>query len=288
MISIGVALSLAALVLWGFGDFLIQRTARLVGSTEALFYIGIAGAVVIFPFIYGSLDTLSAGQLLLLAVTGIAVVFGATFDFEALRQGKLAVIEPIVGLELPIAAALSILFVGERPEPVALVLITVVFLGTVLTVLRSINGHVPLKRLLERGVLLALLAALGTALTSVFVGVSSQQTTPLMAIWFANTMLAVAAGAVLLFQNRGHTAIQHLARYPLTIAGESTFNTLAWLAFAFATTMIPISIANTISGGYIALAVLLGLLVNREPVKQHQVVGILLVVTGLVGLSFIS
>lgn len=106
-------------------------------------------------------------------------------------------------------------------------------------------------------------------------------------IWFGHTMHAVAVGVVILLKRRFHLMLRLIRKYPATIAGESIFDTLAWVPFAIATTMIPISIATAISGGYVALAVLLGIFVNREPLKPHQMIGVGAVIIGVISLSAI-
>jgi drug/metabolite transporter (DMT)-like permease len=63
---------------------------------------------------------------------------------------------------------------------------------------------------------------------------------------------------------------------------------VAWVSFAKATTFIPIAIATTISESYIALAVLLGLFVNREKLRTHQILGITLATFGVIILAYYS
>ncbi|MBY0110625.1 EamA family transporter [Patescibacteria group bacterium] len=284
MIALGVALSLFALIAWGIGDFLIQRTTRLVGSAKALFFIGIVGFIALSPFVVPELPHLSVGDILLLSLLSLIVMLGAAFDFEALRQGKIAVVEPVVGLELPMAVAISVVFIGESLSPLQFFFMLLVFIGTLLVVMRSFH-HASL-RLLEKGVLLAFLAAIGTALTSVLVGVSSQEVSPLTAVWFSHGALAIVSGGVVIFTGKSKTILKDLKKHPFTIGAHSIADNAAWIAFATAATMVPISVATTISGGYVALAVLLGIFINREKVKRHQVVGITLVSVGVVVLSY--
>lgn len=40
---IGILFAFIALISWGFGDFFIQKTTRIIGSWKALFFIGIVG-----------------------------------------------------------------------------------------------------------------------------------------------------------------------------------------------------------------------------------------------------
>ena len=109
----GILFAFIALMSWGFGDFFIQKTTRVIGSWKALFFIGIVGLIGLFPFVKNDLASLSGANLLLLGLLAVVVTFAALFDFEALRQGKIAIVEPIIGLELPITVGLSLTLANE-------------------------------------------------------------------------------------------------------------------------------------------------------------------------------
>jgi drug/metabolite transporter (DMT)-like permease len=68
----------------------------------------------------------------------------------------------------------------------------------------------------------------------------------------------------------------------------SIFDNAAWIFFASAASLIPISIATTVSESYIAFAVCLGLLLNKEKVQWHQFAGIAIAVASIVALSTIT
>lgn len=284
----GILFAIIALVSWGFGDFFIQKTARAIGSWKALFFIGIAGLAGLFPFVRENLVSLTASDLLLLGVLGVVTVFTALFDFEALRQGKIAVVEPIIGLELPITVGLSVILAKESLTIVQFFLIGVTFAGIMLAVTAHHTHWYLHKRIFERGVILAGIGAVGMALTNFLVGVSSQGISPLVTIWFAHSLLAVVCGVFLLSRGQIKQLSRDLLRYPGPIIGQSILDNVAWVAFAAATTMIPIAVATTISESYIALAVLLGLFVNREKLKIHQIAGVALATVGVVILSYVS
>lgn len=75
---------------------------------------------------------------------------------------------------------------------------------------------------------------------------------------------------------------------PGPIIGQSILDNTAWVAFAFATIFIPISIATTISESYIALAVFLGIFINREKLRPHQMIGVVLALVGVIALSALT
>lgn len=284
----GILFALIALVSWGFGDFFIQKTTRVIGSWKALFFIGIVGLIGLFPFVKNDLASLSGANLLLLGLLGMVVVFAALFDFEALRQGKIAIIEPIIGLELPITVSLSLTLANETLSSLQLLLIGTVFIGITLAITAHHTHLHYHKRVFERGVILAGIGAIGMALTNFLVGVSSQDISPLVTIWFAHSLLAVVCSIYILYRGEFRNLLSDFQNYPKPIIGQSILDNIAWVSYAKATTFIPIAIATTISESYIALAVLLGLFINHEKLKKHQIIGIVIATIGVITLSYFS
>lgn len=284
----GIIFAFIALVAWGFGDFFIQKTVRALNSWKALFFIATAGMIGIFPFVRGEFSSLNPRNLILLGLAGVAMIIAALFDFEALRKGKIAVIEPVLGLELPIVVALGVTLGKDFLTNLQILLIFLVFIGLILAVTQSRPNQNYRRKILERGVVLAGFAAVTMALTNFLVGISSRGASPLMTIWFAHTLLAVTSGVAIFFRGEIRQLFSDIKKYPGIISGQSIFDNLAWIAFGFATTYIPISIATTISESYIALAVFLGLFANKEKLNYHQIAGIFFAVAGIITLSYFS
>jgi len=286
----GVLFALGALVCWTFGDFFIQRGTRTVGNWKTLFYIGALGSIVLLPFVAreigATLSNPSNAIILLLLV--IVTLFTALFEFEALKRGKIAVVEPVMSLELPITIGLSLALWGERLSATQGILSLVVFIGIMLAVTihhSHLHYH---KRIFEKGFILAGIGAVGMALVNFLTGVGSQTTSPLFTIWFLHSTLAIICLFYFLYRGETKSILADIRRYPKTIVALSIFDNLAWISFAYAVRYIPISIATTVSESYIALAVLLGIFVNREKLKPHQFVGIALAIGGVILLSAIT
>jgi len=286
----GTFFAIAALVSWGFGDFFIQRTTRKAGIFNALFYIGATGAVLILPFVWrelGSVFTITNG-LLLLSLTVLVSVFSALFDFAALKQGKISVVEPILALELPITIGLSMLLLGERFSLAQWLATGTVFVGVML-VMTEVHGQLHLhRRMFERGAILAGVGAIAMALTNFMFGIAARETSPLLTVWFVHSSLAVVMFVYLLFKGQAGDILHDLKRAPAAIAAESLFDNAAWIFYTMAMTRIPIAIATAIGESYIALAVLLGIIVNREKLQKHQFQGIVIAIVGVASLSYLT
>lgn len=283
----GIIFALIALFAWGFGDFFIQKTARIIGLGKVLFFIGAVGLFGIFPFIQKEIFSLEPKNWFLLLALGIIVVLSASVNFSALKEGKIAIVEPLIGMEMPITVSFAVILGKEHLSLLQLLLIGIVFIGIVLAVtIHHTHLHYH-KRIFEKGVVLAGIGAVCLALTNFLIGKSSQQISPLMAVWFAHSLLFVISAAYLIKNGGFKTLLNDLKSNTGIIIGQSILDNMAWVAFAFATTIIPISIATTISGSYVALAVSLGIFINREKLRKHQIFGIIFAISAIIALSVV-
>lgn|SRR3989338_308026 len=283
----GIIFAVVALFGWGFGGFYIQRAARAIGTAKALFFIGATGFIFLLPFVWRDLVTLERQNFLFLALLGTVVVVATLFEFQALKEGKIVIIEPLIGIELPITVGLSVAIAGESLSAIQILLIALVFIGIVLAATvhhTHLHYH---KRLFEKGVLLAAAGAVGMGLTNFLIGIGSQKVSPLMAVWFSYSLLAVVCTAYLISRGEFRSLVSDLKSYPVPIIGQSVLDNLAWVAFAIATTLVPISIAITIAESYIALSAFLGIFVNHEKLKFHQAFGVIVAVGSVIALSIL-
>ena len=112
----GILFAFLALIFWGFGDFLIQKSTRKFGDWETLFVISIFGTIILFPFIFKDLASLFPfnREFWILIGVSLIILFAAILDFEALKKGKLAVIEPVLALEVPVSVILAFVIIKEN------------------------------------------------------------------------------------------------------------------------------------------------------------------------------
>jgi len=275
---------------WGTGDFFIQRCVRHIGVVKTLFYIALVGAVALFPFVVHGLPALwnDPLSLLLVILASTTMLFVGLFDFEALKEGKLSVVEPVISMELPITIALAIIFLGERLTAIQTLLMVTIFAGVLATVTThrfQLHYH---RRIMERGVTYAGLAAISLALTNVIVGFSSRVSSPLMTIWALDAGLVMICLVYLVFDGEIHTVMHDWRKRPREILLASIIDNAAWIFYAISTSLIPVSISNTINESYVAIAALLGIVVNHERLKIHQKIGVAVALGGVATLAAIS
>jgi drug/metabolite transporter (DMT)-like permease len=284
----GIIFALIALVSWGVGDFLIQRSTRKFGDWVSLFYIEIFATVALLPFVFQDAVRLLAqpGEALLLLATSLVLLFAGVLDFEALRVGKISVIEPIYALEVPVAVMLAAVFIQERLDILEYMLIGLLVVGIILVATRNFRHFQ--RAHLERGVWFAVIATLAMGGVNFLFGVSSRATSPLLINWFSSAFIAVVALLYLISTSRLSEIATDWRKHKSLIVSVSVIDNLAWVAYSFSTVFIPIGIATGISESYIAIAALLGLVLNREKLRTHQYVGLLISVSAVVVLAWIT
>lgn len=290
MLNIGIIFSFFALLAWGFGDFFIQKTVRQVGVWKSLFFIGLLGSVGIFFFIQKELvEVISQpNNIYLLILLSVVSVVSTLFYLLALKKGKIAVVDPLTGLELPLTVCLSVVLAREFLLWPQLILIALTFLGIVFTVAKEKEHLYVHKLIFEKGAILACIGAIGMALTNFLTGISSQQTSPLLTIWFTHILFVIITTTYIIFSGEFKNLIEDFKRNSSIIFVQSILDNIGWITFAFAMTYISISIATTISESYIALSALLGVFLNKEKLKRHQFFGIVLIILSILLLSLIS
>ena len=287
--EVGVLFAFIAMLCWGFGDFLIQRSTRKVGDWETLFVIEAFGVVVLLPFVLNDARAVvhagSSGVNILLMTGGMLFVASLLF-FEALKKGKIAVVEPVFAFEVPVAALLAFGLLGETMTMLQSLLVIAVISGLVLVSLKS--HHLSNDAWLERGVLIALLAAIFMGASNFLYGFSSRITNPLLALWFTKVIITSGCFFYMLFSNRLSALVRDIKYNARSLTALCVFDNAAWVAFGYSLSLIPISIAVALSESYIALAVLLGLLINNERLLAHQKLGLIVVFVSAVFLAALT
>lgn len=286
--QLGIVAALIAMVCWGFGDFLMQKAARKIGDWESLFYVSLFGTVVILPFIYGQLPLLISDPIgtILLFVTSVVLLGAALLDLTALKEGKLAVAEPIFVLEIPIATLFAFFLINEGVTLLQTILISGLMVGLVLVSLR--NVHIKRKRWLEKGVLLAFVGSVFMGATNFAFGAASRHTSALMVNWFTSFFLVVVCLVYLAYKSKLHKLNLDGHRSPKLLLAFGALDNAAWIGFAYATVLVPIAIAVSISQCFIIITVLLGLYVSREKLLRHQQVGLVIAIALAILLAAVS
>jgi drug/metabolite transporter (DMT)-like permease len=286
--SIGIGLAFVAMLCWGFGDFFIQRSARRIGNWETLFVISAFGSAILLFFVWRDVGALLSEHfsLAVLLICSFIILIAALLNFEALKRGKLSVIEPVWAFEVPAAGILAFFILGETISISQALLIFTLIVGLILLSLKETHS---IKRfLVERGVFVAFIGAFFMGGANFFMGWSARLTDPLMANFFVGLFLTVATGSYLIVSGKGRQLVEDVVKHRALLLPMSIADNVAWVAFAFAMTLAPIAVAVALSESYIIVAVILGLVINKERLKTHQKAGLVGAIISVVLLAGVT
>lgn len=275
--EIGILFAIGALILWGFGDFFIQRSTRKIGDWETLFIITFFGAIVLTPFIYKDLIKLFSfndNGFLILLIASFVLFIAALLDFEALKKGKLAIVDSVFALEVPVSVILAFTIIKEKIGLLELSLIVLIVAGLTLISIKSY--HLSRRAWIEKGVFLGILGSIFMGASNFFVGFASRITNPLLTNWFINVFIFLMCTIYLIFNKKIKKLYNDVKKNRNLMLNISTFDNAAWVSFAFAASLAPIAIVVALSESYIALAALLGLMINKEKLMKHQKFGLII------------
>ena len=281
----GVLYALIALVGWGIGDFLIQKSTREIGAHRTLFITGTVASIGLLPFVYDKLHEFTWQEYGFVALLSAVVLVGALILFEAFRVGKLSVVESVVSIELPLTVLLAIAIGGELLTPWQTVLFVLVCAGVFLAASKRFSLTHFKGSLWEKGTILALFAAFFSATSNFLTGTAADGIDPFFTIWFSRLLIACACGGYMWYHREFRAFFKGVRRFPVHTIGQGIIDNIAWVSFALAMTALPISIATTISESYVILAALLGYVIGKERLTSHQKTGAVVAIFSVIILS---
>ena len=287
VIEFSLLAAFAAMFCWGFGDFLIQKNVKKIGNLEALAFIGIIGGILLLPFVWGKINLIfTTGNIILLGALGIVTFIAAMFDFEALKEGKLSVIEVVLEIELPVTVLLGFVFLKEGLSAAQFAFIALAFAGILTMAIKS--HHIKnLKKFLEKGVLIGVVGAIFMGVLDFLTGVSSRKIDPFIAIWAPYVIFSVICLLVIWKREGFSKFIKNGLKFKGAVSLMAIFDTAAWVFYAIAMRNNHIGITTAITESYPVIGLFLGLWVNKEHIMKHQFIGAALAIIASITLAFI-
>ncbi|MFH1224943.1 MAG: EamA family transporter [Candidatus Diapherotrites archaeon] len=284
----GILAAFGAMLAWGLGDFLIQRSVRRVGRVHALAFIAVTGTIMLLPLALQDMHLLLVPQnLALLLFLGLFALASSMITFRALGEGKLSIVMVVFALELPLTVLLSTTLLGEALSLVQFAAIAIVFAGVLLVSVSSLSAAI-FSGNLEKGALLAVASAASFAIMNYLLTLGARQASPAISVWFIWLVLA-AAPLLLIFLRRGFGSFRkNFFSSPRLLLATGFFDTIGWLLFTVALVDNKLAIVAAIMVNYTTVGLLLGVLINREKISAHQYAGAAIALAAGVALALIA
>jgi len=267
-----------AMVLWGVSDFLMQYFVRKIGRIATLTWVGIFGAVVLFPLVKNDLSIIfDANNFFFLIFLALLHILSALLLFSAFKHGKLSVVETVMVAELPLTIFWGILFFGEKLSFEQTLAVGALFGGIILTSFKKPESKLAKffssTSWIEKGVFLTMGAVIIISLINYFTASNARLSTPYLAIWFPWSIFAVFSLAFLIMKRDLKRAFVNLKNNWLIILFMCVANCVAWVTFSIASTKINFALLSAVSLCYPIIAIFLGVFANKEKLSRMQLFG---------------
>jgi drug/metabolite transporter (DMT)-like permease len=285
---------LATAVLWASTLLGSARASRLIGPWSTLAWVMLIGLAVALPLVLltGTDVRLTSGDLLNLAIAGVANSGGLLLGYAALRRGKVAVVGPIVSTEGAIGAVLAII-AGDPVSAATGVLLAVIAAGVVLaSVERSADRAVedddtrPNPDATGRSAAVTACLAMGAAiLFGINLFVTSRIADALPVAWSilpARVAGVVAVSLPLILTRRIN--IRREAVPFLVLVGLAEVAGIATFALG-ARDRAPVT--SVIASQFAGIAAVVAFVLFRERLSRIQVAGVATIAVGVAGLALL-
>ncbi|MFA6534077.1 MAG: DMT family transporter [Patescibacteria group bacterium] len=270
---------------WASGDAVGVAAVRRLDPYSATFWsmaLSTLMFLTLIPWQWANLAGLTLSGLILNLVLGILLIAGIITYCEGVKTDNAAVVGTISAAFIAVTVILSLIFFHEKISAAQAAAIIVIFFG--LGVM-SIDWQTFKNLTWDRSVKLALFSMVTWGVYFAFIKIPIRQVG-----WFWPNCFTFALFPLLYIyiRFRGMKLQRPTAanRAFLPLIGTAVLSRTAEMSYNLAISQGLTSIVAPIAGSYPTLFVLLAAWWFKDPFKKHQLVGIIIILSGIVGLAF--
>ena len=281
MLSIVCGFSTA--IIFAIGTLASARSSRTLGAPQVVAWSSLVGLVLVGPFVLrdGIPTNLDRNAWLLLAIAGVGNVLGFTSVFLALRVGKIGVVSPIVATQGVFAAVLAAVG-GKSIEP----LIAFVLLAIVVGIIIAAKSRDPAPIPNENNLRAALFASAGATFFGLSLFAVGMLSGLLPLAWLllpgrAVGVLALAVPLIVASRLRVTKATAPL----LALVGICDIAGITMYAIG---AQQNIAVTAVVASQMAPMAAVLAYFIFGERLGKGQIVGLVVILSGVTVLSFLQ
>ena len=261
---------------FGLANGLAQRYVRDIGIARTLLVRSVVSALILAVLFVLWPHPLSVEGVVVAAIVAVFGIVAVYAFYRALGVGISGIVTPIANSAVIVTVLVAALVFAESLSSVHYAVIGMIIVGVVAL---SHDG----SRLASRGVGFALLAMVGWGLSYAFLIIPTMMIGPIATPLVGELLIVLLAGSIVWYRRE---PVPRSSLVPLTAIGVCIVVGVAGFTFALAST--PVSIVAAISASNPLVTALYMRLVHGERLTVLQRVGSIVVVCGVVILSFIS
>jgi drug/metabolite transporter (DMT)-like permease len=258
------------------------RASRHMGSWAVVGWAMLIGLLLTIPLVViGGIPSMDAATIAWLAISGLGNVGGLILTSFAYRMGKVGVISPIIATEGAIAAIISAAF-GAPIAPLVILTLTVIVIGVIMAGVAPDPAPLAHARPVL-AVILAIACAFAFGL-SLFATGHLSGGLPVGMLLIPARLIGVIVLAAPLTATRRFQLSRKAA--PLVI-GMGIAEVVGFICYTIAAAS-DIAIASVLVSQFAPIATLAAFFLFKERLGRLQILGFIVIIVGVVGLSAVQ
>lgn len=264
-----VILASLAAIAWGWTEFLMIRAARRLHPVRLGMWLMLLGTGLALPLALATGSPPRAVDLPVAVLPALVGVAGTFVYYLALGRGQLSIVSPTVATSGGFGALLAVVFLNERFSPFGFVGIVLAVVGVVLAAFagRGSGSAAGIGW-----------AVLGAVLFGVYALTLSFSTDAVGVAWTVAMFRIAGLGLLGCVALSLRLPLRLTAQEARLVAGTVVLETAGLLAFTAALDRGPVAIVSVIMAQFSTVAVVLAAVLLHERLRQHQWVGVGLVI----------
>ena len=282
-ISLGIIFGLIAMFGYGLSNAIVQVPVREIGSRKALFYRNIGISILFLPMLFIFSVKLSPLYILIAFAIALLGYIPAITFMRALKAGKVGIISPISNSSVIFTILLAVIFFKEKLMLTQLLSIILIIAGIILVSIdfRDLkNSHL---FMISSGVPLALITCFLWGIVYFLFKIPVDVLGAVLTSFIIEFGIMIYSGIHLKISKINFSLPKKLFPYLLFVAIGGAAGTLF---FSLGIEIADVSIVSTLTFANPLVAVLYGKFVYKEKLKLQQYAAILLILAGIVLISY--
>lgn len=278
----GLLVSLASMATGGLTWIFATKATRDMGPLKSMFLFQLIG-VPLFIFLFPFAPHVQHVNYLAIGLIGMSETFALLLLFYALQVGEAAVVLPTTDFYALISAILGIVFLHESLYLFKIIGMIAIFVGVILIGFKLNELRKSKSVKVYKGILPALLMAVGTGVYFYFVTISSRESG-----WLATALgirIAISLTCYVLLLFRGQTGNMWRGVTWRFLIPAALCDVVSFSLYSLAVSFAELSYVTIIYSTQSVLTVILAYFFLKETLNKYQIAGLIIVVVGLIFLQ---
>ncbi|MGA3407037.1 MAG: EamA family transporter [Candidatus Bathyarchaeia archaeon] len=287
--DLSIIFGITAAICWGSADFVAKIAVTKIGYLKSVLLMQSVGGVFMLLVVSSDIYRLQSfpRATYLAIILGVVNAVATIALYKSFEVGQLSIMSPISSSYSALASILAFFFLNERVTQVKLVGILCIFVGIILVSFQKASQSSSNSKGIASGVGYALttfvcMGVLFFALKLVVIDLGG-----LLPVLILRIVTALVAGGFLLVKG-DHAKARWLASSFSLVAFVGVVDSLAIVAYNLGIIVGAVVVVSFVSSLFSVIAILLARIVLKERLVSHQMVAVIIIISGIAIIGYFS